>query len=129
MHQAAPINPKSYGWKNYINELIADEISTFSRYYDQLIQWIPQNEDSGILLKKIDSKIKHIIYKGESFPDLTGETETRTIVLLNGTINHHFNIQGLLMRLRRSLARTSLPRSAAQTAATHRRFSALRRTP
>lgn len=100
-------NPEISDWKHYINELIANEISSFSRYYDRVIEWMPRKEDQGILLKKIRARVKQIIQERESFPDLTAETEKRTIVLLNGTVNHSLNIQELLMQLKLSLARTS----------------------
>ena len=36
---AAPGAPR---WKNYVNAFLAGELSTLTRYYDRLIQWLPQ---------------------------------------------------------------------------------------
>ena len=100
----ATFSPK---WKRYINGLIADELSAITRYYDEVIQWLPRKEDSKLLLNMLYCKEKRIINESESFPDLTAERDTRTAVLLNGTINHHFDIQGLLMQIAPSLSRSS----------------------
>jgi len=94
-------------WRLYINRLLAEQISVFARYYDQLIQWMPRKEDTGILFDFIDVPQKKMIRDGESFPDLSQDKNSRTAILLNGNINYHYDIQGLLMQLRRSLSRTS----------------------
>ena len=95
------------GWKKYVNAFLAAELSTLTRYYDRLIQWLPRENDTGILLAAMDAPIKVTIGRGESFPDLTGEHEKRTAILVNGTFNHDFDIQGLLLELKSKLARTS----------------------
>lgn len=95
------------GWNFYLNQLIAQELSTLTRYYDKLIQWLPRKEDSGLLLKLTEARNKSVVRDGESFPDLSQEKNERTAILLNGTLNHHFDIQGLLMDLKVSLCRTS----------------------
>jgi hypothetical protein len=94
-------------WRRYVNRKIAEQISAFTRYYDQLIQWLPRDDDAGLIFNGICAPQKRVIREGEIFPDLSGETESRTAVLLNGNINHHYDIQGLLMELKNSLSRTS----------------------
>lgn len=101
------LQSKMPGWKKYVNSLLAREISTITRFYDNTIQWLPRKEDSGILFQMLECKGKSFLSETEQFPDLTGERETRTAILLNGTVNHHFDIQGLLMQLAPSLSRTS----------------------
>lgn len=93
-------------WKIYINQLIAGELSNCTRYYDQLIQWMPREEDTGLLLSLIDAKRKLIVQE-KTFPGLTAEPGIRTGVLLNGTINYNLDIQLLLAQLKESLSRTS----------------------
>jgi hypothetical protein len=93
--------------RRYVNQLIAREISSITRYFDQVIQWLPRKEDSGYLLSQIEAKSKSTVGESDVFPDLTGETDKRTAVLLNGTFNHSFDIQGLLMNLKPRLSRTS----------------------
>src|SRR5258708_4215557 len=94
-------------WKNYVNAFLAGELSTLTRYYDRLIQWLPREDDKGGLLEAMDSPAKHTIGRDESFPDLTGESDKRTAVLVNGTFNHEYDIQGLLSQLKPKLSRTS----------------------
>jgi len=94
-------------WNAYLNQLIACEISAITRYFDQVIQWLPRNEDAGYLLSCVDAKVKSMVAEDKVFPDLSGEFETRTAILLNGTLNHSFDIQALLTELKPRLARTS----------------------
>jgi hypothetical protein len=68
---------------------------------------MPRPEDSGYLLESVDCKKKEVCPALESFPDLTQENSTRTAILLNGNINHHFDIQELLLELKPKLSRTS----------------------
>ena len=94
-------------WRRYLNRLIAREINTLARYYDRVIQWLPRENDAGALLAEIDNPRKEVVNGDEPFPDLCGEESARTAVLVNGTFNHHFDIQGLLQQLKIRLARTS----------------------
>src|SRR6267378_1149835 len=94
-------------WKKYVNAFLAGELSTLTRYYDRLIQWLPREDDKGGLLDAMDSPAKERIGKDESFPDLTGESDKRTAILVNGTFNHEYDIQGLLSQLKPKLSRTS----------------------
>jgi hypothetical protein len=95
------------GWKKYVNAYLAAQLSTLTRYYDRLIQWLPREDDSGMLLAAMDAPAKQTIGRGEPFPDLSGEIERRTAILVNGTFNHDFDIQGLLVQLKSKLSRTS----------------------
>ena len=94
-------------WKKYVNAFLAGELSTLTRYYDRLIQWLPRENDSGILLAAMDAPVTESIGRDDPFPDLTRENEKRTAVLVNGTFNHAFDIQGLLVQLKSKLSRTS----------------------
>jgi hypothetical protein len=95
------------GWKRYVNRLIARDISKLARYYDQVLQWLPRTDDSGLLLDAVDAPERRRIESGEQFPDLTGEVTRRTVVLVNGAFNHDHDIQGRLMELHGRLARTA----------------------
>lgn len=95
-------------WRAYVNSLLAAELSAFTRFYDCVIQWLPREDDHGLLLSKvIVAGTKLTIAEDDTFPDLSGEHEQRTAVLINGTFNHHFDIQGLLTTLKVRLSRTS----------------------
>jgi hypothetical protein len=95
------------GWKKYVNAFLAAELSTLTRYYDRLIQWLPREDDSGMLLAAMDAPIKQTVGRDEPFPDLSSENEQRTAILVNGAFNHDFDIQGLLVQLKSKLSRTS----------------------
>jgi hypothetical protein len=94
-------------WNAYLNRLIAREISTMTRYFDQVIQWLPRREDSGYLLSQIDAPSKSTIHEGEVVPDLRAESDKRTAILLNGNLNYSFDIQEQLVELKMRLSRTS----------------------
>ncbi len=99
--------PAASGWREYVNAFLAAEISSLTRYYDRLIQWLPRDDDSGRLLATIDAPRKETVGKNDPFPDLTHELDKRTAILINGAFNHDFDIQALLLHLKEKLARTS----------------------
>lgn len=99
--------PKAARWRRYVTELIARELNAVTKYYDRLIQWLPRDEDDGSLLETVQSPLKQVVGKDQEFPDLTGESDLRTAILVNGTFNHNFDIQGLLTQLKPRLSRTS----------------------
>jgi len=94
-------------WRRYGYRLIAQRASRLTRYYDQVIQWMPRNRDDPLLLSLIDATDKRVVTEADDFPDLSDDWDTRTAVLLNGNFNHHTDIQGLLASLKPKLARTS----------------------
>jgi hypothetical protein len=94
-------------WRRYLNRLLANELSSLAKYYDRVIQWLPRDDDSGALIDEIDNPRKEVIRTGEIFPDLRSEEALRTAILINGTFNHHFDVQGLLLLLKSRLSRTS----------------------
>ena len=94
-------------WKRYVNRLLANELSRITRYYDCVIQWLPRRNDTGLVLANIDAPQKQVIEEGAAFPDLTAEDDRRSAILVNGTFNHHFDIQGALASIKTNLARTS----------------------
>lgn len=95
------------GWKRYVNQFLAREISALTRYYDKLIHWLPRENDEGGLLAAIQAPAKEVIGREQPFPDLREEAERRTAILINGTFNHEFDIQGLLVQLRSRISRTA----------------------
>jgi len=94
-------------WKRYVNSLVARELSNLTKYYDCVIQWLPREQDGGLLLSQLAAGEKRTVDKDESFPNLSEETDRRTAVLLNGTLNHHSDIQELFSALKSRLSRTS----------------------
>jgi glycosyl transferase family 2 len=94
-------------WTRYLNEVVAAEISTLSRYCDCLVHYKPRPEDSPHLARRIDCPQKQIVTSLEEFPDVSTEPAATTAVLLNGTFNYDNDIQGLLQGLKPKLARSS----------------------
>jgi hypothetical protein len=94
-------------WRKYVNAFLASELSILTKYYDRTIQWLSRENDTGMLLGLIDAPSKESIGRNEPFPDLSNESSTRTVVLVNGAFNHEFDIQGLLTQLRAKLSPTS----------------------
>lgn len=93
-------------WKRYVYATIAAEISSLTRYYDRVVEWMRPKGDTGALFDAIVAPEK--VTASDDFPlDLRGETDRRTAILLNGTFNLRADIQQLLQRLRRQMARTS----------------------
>ena len=107
MHTEQPAPGGGKTWTTYINCLIASEISTLTRYYDRLIQWMPRKEDNLALYQAIDVQTKQIVKENDEFPDLHAEEGRRSAILLNGVFNHHFDIEGILTDIKPKLSRTS----------------------
>jgi hypothetical protein len=93
-------------WKRTYYQLIAAEISSFTRYYDRVLQWGRAPGDTGELLASIDCPDKQIV-DDPQLPDTSGDGDRRSAILLFGTVNHHYDIEGLLGRLRGRIARTT----------------------
>ena len=93
--------------RQYATSLVAAEVSAITRYFDKLIQWQPLPHDSGLLREWITSSIKTT---ANSLTDITGSTNTtfeRVAILLNGNINHDFDIEKTLADLKTKLTRFS----------------------
>lgn len=101
------MNAQKTPWRAFVYGLIAAEISTLSRYYDRLIQLQPREVDDGTLLDAIDNGQKSVATSIEQLPDMRSEKEQRSVVLLNGNINHDYDIQGTLSSIKSRLSRTS----------------------
>jgi len=99
--------PRTAGWRRYVYGFIAGEFSAFTRYYDRVIQWLPQPHDTGLLLERIAAPVKEVVRAPDALPDLKSEHARRTAVLLNGNLNYSFDILGLLGGLKGRLGRTS----------------------
>jgi hypothetical protein len=90
-------------WKRYFHDLLAAEISSTTRYYDSLVQYGRVEGDDGYLLSRIDAGSLAL---SATLPNLSAG-DKRSAVLLNGTLNHHLDVQDLLAQLKPNLARTS----------------------
>lgn len=91
----------------HLQRAAAREISQMSRYYDRLIQLASTPEDEGLLLRELDSPDKSHVASIEALPDLSHEQDERSIVLLNGLLNHNHDIEGMLTAVRKKMSRSS----------------------
>jgi len=51
---------------------------------------MPRSNDTGALLDAIASPRKSVVGSFDDFPDLTSETDERTVVILNGNMNYDY---------------------------------------
>ena len=92
----------------YLRGLVAEEVSTFTRYYDRVLQWQRMDHDNGDLLRKIECPRKEILDQDAELPDLRQEDDDhRTAILLNGTLNHNHDIEDILRRASQRMGRGS----------------------
>src|ERR1043165_2719662 len=96
--------PAPKRWSRYLYRVIAAEASHLTRYYDRVIQWAPAEHDPGLLLAAIDAPAKSAAPDLDALPDLSGERDRRTVLLLNGNFNYLLDIQGELARLKPKLS-------------------------
>jgi hypothetical protein len=99
-----PFTPKVSAIREYLITTLAREISRMSKYFDEVVQWLPRSNDSGELLTKIECSNKSLA-SDQKINFLNTTNERRSLVLLNGNINHIHDIQGLFENLKLQLTR------------------------
>ncbi len=82
---------------------IAREISRHSRYFDECFQVLPRLDDDGLLLQAIDCPKRRNLTSESELPPF--DSKARPLILLNGVLNFHLDIEGLLGSLRPRLTR------------------------
>ena len=92
---------------SYLRRLVAARVSSVSRYCDRIIQCPVAAWDDGEVLERCDCKEKIRFEELADLPDGSGDPDARTAILLNGTFNYHYDIQGLLLELKPKLSRGS----------------------
>ena len=88
----------------YRHRLIAAELSSFARYFDRVLQTEMVDSDDGSVLATIDAPEKSMV---DQLPTMNDEPRRRSVVLLNGTLNYHLDIESLLRAIKAKLSRTS----------------------
>lgn len=94
-------------FSRYLIQALSTEISGISRYYDRVVQCLPLPQDDRRLLNALDCPSKDLVPAVADLPDFREERDRRSIVFLNGIINEHLDIEGLLHAIRGKLSRTS----------------------
>ncbi len=93
--------------RSTLRRVVAERVSSSTRYCDRLIQWRAHVWDDGELLSLCECRAKERLDGDAELPDLAGDRDSRTAVLLNGTFNYDYDIQGLLLGIKPKLARAS----------------------
>ncbi|MGE3261133.1 MAG: glycosyltransferase family 2 protein [Bacteriovoracia bacterium] len=86
-----------------ISELIAEEVTTHSRYFDATIQVYPLAHEEGTILRKLRSPQKMVVRHLQEAH--SADTQARRLFFLNGNLNHHLDVEGLLGELKRVMHR------------------------
>ncbi len=91
-------------FNEFITRTIAAEINRFSKYYDQVMQIAPLEDDRQCLLEEIRCEEKTTV---DEISDLdAGETNTRRVLLLNGNLNYETDIELQLKALFDKMSRS-----------------------
>jgi hypothetical protein len=93
--------------KNYINKLIAFEISTISRYYDNFYYIADVPESSDTIYENVIAERKHKVKSVDNCPNLSNDDSRAALFFFNGSLNHNFDIQALLTKTRNKMSRES----------------------
>lgn len=89
-----------------LKRLIAREVSSFSRYYNECYQILRREEDAGELLEEIQCAKKETLDSISDLPNLKTPRRS-TVLLLNAVVNFHSDLEGLLKELYLHLDRFS----------------------
>jgi hypothetical protein len=94
------------GWNRYCNTLIAAELKGFVRYCRRVVQYAPTEADQGTLRACLGPKVS-VATDTTALKPLLAE-EGPTAIVLNGALNHDYDVQGLLSDLHAVLPRTAV---------------------
>ena len=95
---------KIMSMRDYIYGQVAEQVSSFTRYYDSLTQLDKLSWDDQVLFKNIKCRKKTQL-KLEDLPKF--EEGERDAVLLNGNLNYSYNIQEMLTNIYEKNSRSS----------------------
>jgi hypothetical protein len=94
-------------WRVFINSLIAAEVSAITRLFDRVISLCRGPEDNSPLYQMIQAPdTKQVTTADDLQASLAGNSEYAA-VLLNGTFNQEYDIEGVLRGLWGKMSRTS----------------------
>ena len=94
-------------WREYVNQIVAAEISEISRYCDATLQLGKREEDTGLLLEAVNCEKKLQAKDIKAINRFTRKTQSRAFILLNSNINHDERIEDTLTNIQKVLNRHS----------------------
>ncbi len=92
--------------RNSLKSLVARELSSFSPYFDRLIEVFPPKYSEQRIFKEAHNEHKITIEQLEQLSTLIGEN-SQDLLLLDGVFNYHSDIQHLLLEMKSFLNRGS----------------------
>jgi Glycosyl transferase family 2 len=92
----------------WLNGALAREISCFSAYFDQIVQFCPMaHDDQGLLASCVASK-RSVATKQENIAEImAADQSSRNLILINGNLNYSLDCQSILESIRKSANRHS----------------------
>ncbi|OHB79906.1 MAG: hypothetical protein A2W31_01760 [Planctomycetes bacterium RBG_16_64_10] len=93
------------GWKRYLYAVLAAEISTSTRFFDECVQLSPLPHDGGLLFEALQCPAKRVAASVGQVPDARRTPDRRVALLLNGNFNYLTDVQQDLSNLRPKLSR------------------------
>jgi hypothetical protein len=89
-------------FRPYLRRVIAAEISALARHCDQVVLLA---SEASPLLEAVDAPRKSEAASLAELPDLSKAAHDRSLVLLDGNLNHHLDAQAFLSELKKKLGR------------------------
>lgn len=94
-------------WRVFVHSLIAAEISVVTRRLSRVVALCRGVEDSSPLYSMVESPAQQRVSSLEELESVVEGDPEYAGVLLNGTFNHEYDIEGMLRCLRAKMSRTS----------------------
>lgn len=94
-------------WRVFINSLIAAEVSAVTRLFDRVVSLCRGPRDNSPLYEMLEAPERKQVETTEELQAALSENSDYSAVVLNGTFNHEYDIEGVLRGLWGNMSRTS----------------------
>jgi len=98
---------KNTRWRRYVNHLLGVEVSALTRFADEVLLWRPLEPANDRILDTVVCTKKKIVTDEVGIGDFSSRPGYRAVILVNGTFNHHYDIEGALRAIKPKLSRSS----------------------
>lgn len=99
----SPLEKELPQFKRYAYQVLAKEVSSISRYFDRVINWMPNASQE--IFNLVESRQKLNLESGD-LSELAQIADT-SVILLDGNVNHSTDIQELFESLKGAISRSS----------------------
>ena len=93
--------------KKYIMRVIAAEISSSARYANKVYYHNPSDSPARDLFQYTLCQEKVGLKEISDLPDLSGEKDQTSIIILDATLNYHSDVEDLLRKMKEKISRTT----------------------